>query len=66
LPEASCLSNLGLSVITRYPDGSERDITSHMSFGVNISELEDGRIMLSFRPGQSLETLPRFFSSQNR
>jgi hypothetical protein len=47
-PGVSWLYDLGLSVIARYPDGNERDITSLITFFTNVSELEDGKIMLSY------------------
>jgi hypothetical protein len=48
MPDASCLSDLGIGVHFRYPDGSARDITSLMSFGLNIAEIDDGKILLSY------------------
>jgi hypothetical protein len=47
-PNPSALRDLGLSVRVLYPGGGERDITSLMSFGINIEEKDSGRILLSY------------------
>ena len=47
MPDYSVLANLGLAVRARYPDGSERDITPLISFGMN-AEMIPGTIMFSY------------------
>jgi hypothetical protein len=47
-PSASSLADVGLSVRIRYLDGKERDITSLMSFGINIEEIDSDKLLFSY------------------
>jgi hypothetical protein len=47
LPEYSVLTDLGIHVFTTY-NNAAKDITSRISFGLNISEKEEGKILFSY------------------
>jgi hypothetical protein len=47
-PSASSLADVGLSVHIRYPDGDERDITSLISFGISIEEIDSDKLLFSY------------------
>jgi hypothetical protein len=46
-PPATALTDLGISVFTTY-SGSPKDITSRISFGLNLAEETDGKIMFYY------------------